>query len=307
MIVRPKLNWFKMLFVWNGSVLRAVLLPLSVILAISLAVLWAHSSGGTSWLHLNPTPFSLIGVALAIFVSFRNNASYDRYWEARKLWGELLIRTRNLTRQAVGVLDSAPGDPDAQRLVALLCAFTYSLKHQLRSTDPADVLHRLLPAGDAERALARQYRPVHLLDDVSRLLAAWRRDGRLSDILFDGCQRQLDGLSAVVGGCERIATTPLPYAYNVLLHRTVYFFCALLPLGLVDSIGAATPVISVFIAYAFMALDAIASELENPFGEEPNDLPLTALAVNIERTLREMIGETSLPDAPLPDAFYRLR
>jgi len=306
-IVRPKLNWFKMLFVWNGSVLKAVLLPLSVILAISLAVLWAHSSDGTAWLHLNPTPFSLIGVALAIFVSFRNNASYDRYWEARKLWGELLIRTRNLTRQSIGILGHPPGDPQLQRLVALLCAFTYSLKHQLRGTDPTDVLTRLLPAGDVQGSLARQYRPVGLLDDVSGLLAAWRREGRLGDILFDGCQRQLDGLSAVVGGCERIASTPLPYAYNVLLHRTVYFFCALLPLGLVDSIGAATPVISVFIAYAFMALDAIASELENPFGEEPNDLPLTALAVNIERTLREMIGETALPDMPQPDAYYRLR
>lgn len=307
MIVRPKLNWFLMLFVWNGSVLKAIMLPLTVILAISLAVVWLHAEGGTGWLHLNPTPFSLIGVALAIFVSFRNTASYDRYWEARKLWGDLLIRSRNLMRQAMSGTGLPPRDPELQRLVALLCAFGYSLKHQLRNTDPSDVLTRLMPAADVERTMSLQYQPIHLLNEVSGVLATWRRDGRLSDILFDGCQRQLDALGAVVGGCERIASTPLPYAYNVLLHRTVYFFCALLPLGLVDSIGAATPVISVFIAYAFMALDAIASELENPFGEEANDLPLTALAINLERTLLEMIGETTLPAALVPDAVFRLR
>ena len=307
MIVRPKLNWFRMLFVWRGSVLHAVLLPLTVILLLSMAVVWGHQRGITLGLHLNPAPFSLIGVALAIFVSFRNNASYDRYWEARKLWGELLIRARDLARQAVTLPGLPPSHPEVQAVIDLLRVFPYTLKHQLRHTDSAADLQQRLPPELVADILTREYQSVHVLRLLSLRLVAWHREGRLSDILFDSCQRHVDGLSAALGGCERIGTTAIPYAYNVLLHRTVYFYSALLPFGLVDSIGVATPVISVFIAYTFMALDALASELENPFGEEANDLPLAALSLTIERSVMETADAPSLPPPAVPDAFYRLR
>ncbi len=296
-----------MLFVWRGSVLHTILLPLTVILLLSIAAVWGYQRGITQGLHLNPAPFSLIGVALAIFVSFRNNASYDRYWEARKLWGELLIRARNLVRQAVTLPGLPPSHPEVRAVVDLLCAFPYTLKHQLRQTNAAADLQRLLPPDLVADIMARDYQPVHVLRLLSLRLVAWHREGRLSDILFDSCQRHVDGLSAALGGCERIATTPIPYAYNLLLHRTVYFYSALLPFGLVGSIGVATPVISVFIAYTFMALDALASELEDPFGDEANDLPLEALSITIERSVRETADALSLPTPALPDAYYRLR
>lgn len=292
---------------WRGSVLHAVLLPLTVILLLSIAVVWAHHLGITLGVHLNPAPFSLIGVALAIFVSFRNNASYDRYWEARKLWGELLIRERDLARQAMTLPGLSSSHPEVRSIVDLLCVFPYTVKHQLRHTDARSDVRRLLPADLADDIMTRDYKPVHVLRLLSARLVAWHRAGRMSDILFDSCQRHVDGLGAALGGCERIATTPIPYAYNVLLHRTVYFYSALLPFGLVDSIGVATPVISVFIAYTFMALDALASELENPFGEEANDLPLAALSITIERSVRETADAPCLPEPAVPDAYYRLR
>lgn len=99
----------------------------------------------------------------------------------------------------------------------------------------------------------------------------------------------LNKLSDIVGGCERIASTPIPYTYQVLLHRTVYLYCFLLPFGLVDSLGWLTPLITVFIAYTFVAFEAIADELEEPFGTEPNDLALNAISRMIETTLLEMI------------------
>ncbi|GAA4341230.1 hypothetical protein GCM10023144_41690 [Pigmentiphaga soli] len=177
----------------------------------------------------------------------------------------------------------------------------------MRNTDPGPALARLLGPEEAAQAMRHVHRPQYLVLEAQRQLDGWRRAGRFGDILFDAWQRQLDAISTIQGGCERIAGTPIPYAYSVLLHRTTYFYCALLPFGLVDSIGGMTPVIAVFIAYAFMALDAIASELENPFGEEPNDLPLEALAVNIERMLLEGVDAGPLPAPTQPDRHYRLR
>jgi len=105
---------------------------------------------------------------------------------------------------------------------------------------------------------------------------------------------QVSGLAEAVGGCERIASTPIPYPYAVLLHRTIYVYCFLLPFGLVHAIGAATPVISVFVAYTLFALEAIAQEIGDPFGEAPNSLALEAMCRTIERSVLDLCGE------PLP-------
>ncbi|MEA3093897.1 MAG: ion channel-forming bestrophin family protein [Caballeronia sp.] len=109
----------------------------------------------------------------------------------------------------------------------------------------------------------------------------------------------------MVGGCERIASTPIPYPYGVLLHRTVYAYCLLLPFGLVDSIGTVTPLISVFVSYTLIALEAIASEVAEPFGIAPNNLALDAMTRNIERTLLELCDE-ALPAETKPDRRYQL-
>jgi putative membrane protein len=110
-------------------------------------------------------------------------------------------------------------------------------------------------------------------------------------IAFD---RNLNGLSDVIGGCERIVSTPLPFAYSVMIHRTVYFFCASLPFGLVDSIGIFTPVFAVFVAYTFMAHEAIASQIEEPFGTDDNDLAVNMMSAMIEDALHDLRGEPAL-------------
>jgi putative membrane protein len=310
-----------MLFIWHGSVLGTVLLPLSFILLVSLAAVLWHSFLGDSLLHLNPAPFSLIGIALAIFLGFRNSASYERFWEGRKLWGALLNESRTLARQAL----TLPAWPESEhagdgataameetaaatsasaamaaatgprRFVMAVIAYAYCLKHQLRDSDDRSDLNRLLPPQLADRICAVEYRPAEIVLILSEEVQRWRREQLLSDMLSTSIDARLSALSDILGGCERLANTPIPYSYDVLLHRTIYFYCILLPFGLVGSIGMATPIITVFIAYSFMALNAIASELEEPFGVSPNDLALDAMSRNIERTLREMIGERELP------------
>ncbi len=305
MIVRPKANWFRMLFVWHGSVLNRILAPLFINFLLGLLAVWGSTHASRFFPHLNPVPFSLIGVALAIFVSFRNNACYGRYWEARMLWGSVKIQARDFARFFVTVLDMRKDDPQVVHAVNLMVAYVYTLKHQLRDTDPRASLARLVDAGLVEDILRRDCRPQYVLELLQHQLVAWHRQGRYGDILLESALRKLDALSVVLGSCERIRGTPLPYAYDVLLHRTTYFYCALLPFGLVGSIGLATPLISVFIAYTFLAWHAIASELEDPFGEEPNDLALGSMAVDAERALRQSI-DAEMPPRVMPDKYFRL-
>lgn len=299
MIVREKQSWLRMLFVWQGSVLVKIFPRLIVLLLISTTVVFFHGTLFTYKILLNPAPFTLLGVALAIFLGFYNNASYDRYWEARKLWGALLNDTRSLARQALTMSGAQQNSEEGRYFIHLLIAFTHSLKHQLRKTDPLQDLHRLLDPKQVQCLSSAIYKPVMILLSMGNWVKKRVEDGRMDTITQAAFDHNFNQLSAIVGGCERIASTPIPFTYSVLLHRTVYIYCFLLPFGLVDSIGWMTPVIVVFIGYTFMALDAIADEIEEPFGKQPNDLALNAMSHMIETTLLEMAHE------PLPHNITR--
>jgi putative membrane protein len=128
----------------------------------------------------------------------------------------------------------------------------------------------------------------------------------VSDILFQSVDQNINQLSSVLAGCERISNTPIPFAYSLIVHRTVYLFCSLLPFALVPDLHYMTPLVSVFISYTFISLDALAEELEDPFGTAPNDLPLNAMCNVIEINLREMNDETNLPQRLRPDKQFQL-
>jgi ion channel-forming bestrophin family protein len=299
MIVREKQSWLRMLFVWKGSVLVKIFPRLIVLLLVSATVVFFHGTLFTYKIPLNPAPFTLLGIALAIFLGFYNNASYDRYWEARKLWGALLNDTRSLARQALTMSGAKQSMEESRYFIHMLIAFTYSLKHQLRKTDPLHDLNRLLDAEQVKSVSSAIYKPVMLLLAMGKWVAKLVEEGKIDTITQSGFDHNFNQLSDIVGGCERIASTPIPFTYSVLLHRTVYIYCILLPFGLVDSIGWMTPVFVVFIGYTFMALDAIADEIEEPFGNQPNDLALNTMSHMIETTLLEMIHE------PLPEGMVR--
>jgi putative membrane protein len=302
MIQRKKEHWFKMLFVWHGSVLPQLVPRLSLLLALSVLIVLVNGTLYHYKIPLSPAPFTIFGIALALFLGFRNNASYDRFWEGRKLWGALLNDTRSLARQALTLTGHDPKGKEVGEFIDMLIAFTYCLKHQLRKTDPAPDIQKRLPAGLADALKDARYKPVILMREMGVWVKQTRAQGLIDPIGQVAIDENLNKLSDIVGGCERIASTPIPYTYQVLLHRTVYLYCFLLPFGLVDSLGWITPFITVFIGYTFVAFEAIADELEDPFGTEPNDLPLNALSRMIETTLLEMAGKP-VPEPAPPNGY----
>ncbi|SAL01113.1 Bestrophin, RFP-TM, chloride channel [Caballeronia calidae] len=299
MIIRPRLNWFRLLFVWRGSVLPQLLPRLALIFALSVAAIFMHDHMRHYPIGLGTPPFALVGIALAVFLGFRNSASYERWWEGRKLWGSLLNTSRALAQQVLSLPD--PRDPvQTRHFLAALGGLAHALRHQLRGTDALADLSPRLPAELYARVSAATYRPASILVWLGEWVAQRKREGALDGYAMLAMQHNLNALSDVIGGCERIATTPLPFSYSVMIHRTIYLFCVMLPFGLVDGAGLLTPLFALLVAYAFMALEAIAAQIEDPFGLEENDLALNAMCETIEVALHDMAADPAFAMPPKP-------
>jgi putative membrane protein len=301
MIVRSRKNWWSLLFVWRGSMMTQMLPQLGIVAALSVVAVWTEGKLFHQKVPLNATPFTLVGVALALFLGFRNSSAYDRWWEGRKLWGALVNTMRTLTRQVLTMTGDAPGK---REFLNMLVAFTYAMRDQLRGDRFARGAELLPPPLAAEVDRAR-YKPFIILRAMGEWVSARYKEGALGEITMSAIDHNLVELSNILGGCERIASTPVPFGYSVMIHRVVYFYCALLPFGLVDSIEWMTPAVAVLMAYSFIALDSLAAELEMPFNRDENDLALDAISLNIELSIREMSGET-LETKPLQPVAYVL-
>lgn len=295
MIVRPSVHWLRMLFVWRGSILPVILPQLITITLLAIFIYHIHGSILSWKVSLNFVPFSLIGLTLAIFLGFRNSTSYSRFWEARTLWGVLLVESRHLVGQA---LTLGAGKQQSIELAKRLCAFVYAFKHQLRGTDPRAELAVFVSPAEVERiANARFPASVGLLL-VQEWIGEQVRQGALNPVLVPALESAMARMGNAVGGCERISSTPIPFTYSVILHRCVYIYCFLLPFGLLDTIGPMTPVIVCFLAYTFFALEALGAELEHPFGLSANDLALGSLCHTIESSVMEMLDVQPLTAKP---------
>lgn len=283
-----------LLFSLKGSIVPAIWRRVLYTVLLSSLVVATQGTFYHYKVILTATPFTLWGLTLAIFLAFRNNVAYARYWEARTLWGDLLIVSRNLARQIMTLMPNLPA-AERHRMGAMLVAFTYALRDHLRNNDPTPHLDRLLDAELRNAVLASPNRPNALLGHLARHFTEQARQAGISDMLLTNIDAQFSRLSAILGGCERIRFTPIPYPYILMLHRVVHIYCFFLPFGLVDSIGWLTPLAVCVLAYTFFGLDALGDQIADPFDTLPNDLPLDAMSRNIEIGVFELLGERDLP------------
>ena len=301
MIVRNKKHTLQMLFTWRGSVLKKIYPRLIILFAFSLAVYFLHDYYPKIFIPLNIAAFTLLGISLAIFLGFCNSAAYDRYWEGRKLWGSLVVHSRGLTFQMINYVEEGAGftKEDKNEGINMIIAFTYALKNQLRKDDSSGIKKYLHPEV-YERIKSKRFIPAAILQELTHWVALQRKAGRIDTITQARMDQYINEMGTVLGGCERIVHTGIPFAYFVLLDRTVYIYCFILPFGLIETINWAMPLFVTFVGYSFIALDAIVSEIAEPFGTEENDLALTQICQNIEHSLAE-IAELPLPEIAKPN------
>ena len=305
MIVRPRPGVLSLFYIMRGSIVPLIAGRLTVILLLSCAVAWLRERGWFAGTHLNAVPFSLFGLALSVFLGFRNNICYDRWWEARKQWGELLYLLRNLARESQVMLAAA--EPAMQaRLVRRSIGFPHALLARLRGEDEAAAARPWVDADEGHALGQRADASDTLLLALNMDLADALRRGVLSDIVYQGLLQRVADCAAVQAACERIHNTPAPFAYSLLLHRTAWLFCLLLPFGLVDVLGPFTPLVVIIVAYTFFGLDALGDELQEPFGLSDNSLPLRAIVRTIEIDLLDGLGVQPLPPS-LKTSDYVLR
>lgn len=312
MIVRDRPSGLRMFLLLRGSILPRILPSLMVNTVIATLVTLTHGDLFALKITLTTIPFSLIGLPLAIFLGFRNNVAYDRFWEGRKLWGELVHKSRSLSRQCQSLIafaepaQASRGLTDVRvRMIFRAIAFSHALRHQLRDAEAPTELKGLLLESEWQQIEKSSNKPDFLMLKMGEDLGLCLKEGRIDSCLASSIDATLSAMAAAAAGCERIKSTPMPFSYTLLLHRTAYLYCFLLPFGLVDSIGFMTPFVVAIVAYTFFGLDALGDEIEEPFGTDSNDLPLDALCRSIEINLRESLGDPHIP-APLAPLNYCL-
>lgn len=306
-------HWRSHLFDIRGSMVREIFSRISACVVWSVVVVAWHQAGqlqrwveqladGRVTVHTPPAwalfahawpiaiplhGHTLIGVALGMLLVFRTNASYDRFWEGRNLWGSIINDTRNLGRLATTLLKDDPGL--LRRLIHWTMVFPWAVKGRLQGNKEFGSAAATLPRDEMLHTEQAQ----HVALAVSRRMTETVDDARRRDLISDIQQSLLDNIIGrlidSLGACERIHNTPLPFAYMVHLRRALIMYLMTLPLGLVREFGWATVPATLLIAYVMLGIEEIGVEIEDPFGDDENDLPLQSLCETIENNLRELL------------------
>ena len=289
-----------------GRLLTYVGLPLLLLVGYDLAVVVAYKVLHWDWVALPHIPLTLFGSAIGIIVAFRNQSSYARWWEARTLWGALVNNSRSWARQVTTVM-MPQSEAEAEdlkvvqrRLVYHQIAYAHALRQHLRGLEPWEVLKPLLSEEEVSELRVERNVPLAIQQEMGALLRECQVRGWVDIAHWKALDGSLDDLMDAQGGTERIKNTPMPKQYDYFPQLFVQMYCLLLPLALVMTMGWYTPLGSTLVGFIFLALDKIGQDLEDPFDNTIFDVPLTSITTTIEVNLRQMLGETVLPEATTP-------
>lgn len=313
MIVRDRPNPIALLIALRGSVVPDILPHILLVALFASAMTLVSQYHVLDVSHYTVMPVTLLGIVLSILLSFRNNAAYDRWWEARKQWGQMVYEIRSLARTSGTLLgnkesgneESDNDEPCRRELLGLILAYAHALRGQLREEDVREDLLKVQTPAVVDQALAHRNGADWFLRRAGEWVGERYREGHLDSIGVSLLDQRLTALASVQAASERIAQTPLPFAYALLAHRTAYIYCYLLPFVLIGSLGWSTPLFVAVVAYTFFGLDRLAEHLEMPFGREANDLPLDTICRTNEISVAEALGDPA-PE-PLPVVNHQLQ
>jgi putative membrane protein len=252
---------------------------------------------------------TVLGGSISLLLAFKISQSYDRWWEARKVWGAITNDSRTLVLQArtfVSNPDLLPGDLSIQVLAYRQIAWCYSLGQTLRGLDPMHCLDQFLPKQELAYIERHANKPLALLD----LHAQQIKDLFQQDAINSYQQVQLDAtlvrLCDAMGRAERINSTVFPTSYRLLVYLFIYLFLITLSLGLVETIGRWEVPLLLGIATTYFLLERTARYLQDPFNNRPTDTPVTTIARNIEINLKQLLGNTTVPSPFAAERYYRM-
>ena len=294
MILYDPHDWYDHLLDIKGSMLHEIVYRVLSCVLWSVAVVVCHK-------YLFPVNISylghmLIGVAMGLLLVFRTNASYDRFWEGRKLWGAIVNESRNLARASSVWMAEEPRL--VRQAVKWTITFSWATLYHLRAECKLGPEAHLLPEEDVRAALASDHCPLTVALQISRVFQEARRLDLISDYKQAVLDHNVQLLIDYLGGCERIRKTPLPFAYMVHLRRTLIIYCFTMPFALLDVFGWGVIPATLMLTYVMFGIEEIGVEIEDPFGNDDNDLPLEAICQTITSNLNDLL-ENTCRDTPI--------
>jgi putative membrane protein len=237
-------------------------------------------------------PLTLLASALVVLTSFRNSSAYNRWWEARTLWGSLVNNSRSFARQVLTLIqDEGDINPAKAVLLRRHVAYVKCLSAHLKGGACGDDVQALITREEFARRHDTNNFPNDVLNASAALIAKEYQAGRLDAIHLARIESTLVDISNCQGGMERIANTPLPYPYVAFPRLFISLFCVILPIGLVDTLGWFTPLASTVVGFMLLAIEKIGTDLQSPFSASEHEIQMTALCNNIERNLDSMLRD----------------
>jgi putative membrane protein len=291
---------------WNLT--RYIGRPLIALFTFDVVVAFAYVFGGWTWLALPSVPLSIFGGVIGVIGGFRNASAYARWWEARIIWGTVTNSSRSFAREVLSMVAALDADYRTAReidgmrrtLVMHQIAYVHALRNHLRGTPPWQELSSLISEEEIEHLRNQNNVPLAIQMKMASLVAQCYERGWIDNFRWVHLDRTLSILMDCQGASERIKNTPIPRLYDMFIRLFISVYCLLLPLGMVASLGLLTPVGSTLVGFIFLTLYQIGRDLETPFENLPHDVSLTAISRTIEINLKQMIGETKVPEPLAP-------
>lgn len=285
-------NWFQHIAYFHKSDTLRLLLPEMILVALGTGLIAylaidVFQIADAAALRDSTVLHSILGFILSLLLVFRTNTAYDRWWEGRKQWGALVNHSRSLAIKVFTLIPATESDT-RESLRLAIADFPFALKEHLRK----GVIAEELRSPEFRSLSEMQGGGVHVPNRIVRSMYAQLK--RLVDqqvlsgeewIMLD---KQLVALVDILGACERIRKTPIPFTYNIFLKKFIFFYIVTLPVGFISYFQYWAIPISVFVFYVLVSLEVIAEEIENPFGRDPNDLPLDRLSDTIRANVDEI-------------------
>lgn len=289
-IYNPK-DWLTFIFRLHKSDTFRLLAPMLIVMSVysgAIAFLeleyWQLSE--RSYVKNIPIMHSMLGFAISMLLVFRTNTAYDRWWEGRKFWGSLVNNSRNLALKISTFIEKEEGE--TQKLFReLIPAYAFALHQHLRKNGFdkerfTNIEH--LKDLDFDQHVPNQI-AKKMFEKVSRLYKNQTITGE--ELLF--LNGELQSLTDICGACERIKNTPIPYSYSAFIKKFIFIYIMTLPFGYVFQLGYYVIPVVAFIFYVLASLEIIAEEIEDPFGDDENDVPTDTLSENIKKSIEEII------------------
>ena len=286
--------------IWR--LLRGIWPGLLVVTAYATLVFYLYNSKNWHFLSFPISIITILGTALSLLLGFRTNSAYDRWWEARKVWGAIVNDSRTLVRQSISFIETSKEEKDQIifNIAHLQIAWCYALANSLRKGQVLVYADLHLQQSELEYVASQDNIPNAILNLIQFRLSDLHEEGKIKTLLYQNLDSTLQRLCDSMGRCERIKNTVFPTQYSFFVVLVIFIFTLVLPMGLVESIGRIAIPITFIISFLFFYVEWIAYVMQNPFENGPNDIPMTSLSRTIEINLLELINADKIPEKILP-------